>query len=77
MNLTFPVADWAMKTSDLERGLVGHLFNGYSEAHVKDELKPIIARFRTAETQESRVTLEGPRLTDDEMRSLAQATGHA
>lgn len=77
MNLTFPVADWAMKTSDLKRGLFGHLFNGYSEAHVKDELKPIIARFRTSETQESRVTLEGPRLTDDEMRSLAHATSHA
>jgi hypothetical protein len=45
MNLTFPVADWAMKTSDLKRGLLGHLFNGYDESHVKDELKPVMARF--------------------------------
>ena len=60
MNLTFPVADWAMNTSDLKRGLLGHLFNGYSEAHVKEELKPVMARFRTAETQDERCTLDGP-----------------
>jgi hypothetical protein len=77
MNLTFPVADWFMKTSDLDRGLVGHLFNGYDETHVKEELKPIVARFRTAETQEARVTLEGPRLTDDELWTLRKATSHA
>ncbi|HST00863.1 MAG TPA: hypothetical protein VLJ84_04320, partial [Usitatibacter sp.] len=35
MNLTFPIADWALGTSDLDRGLLGHLFNGYSEKHVK------------------------------------------
>lgn len=77
MNLTFPVADWAMKTSDLDRGLVGHLLNGYSEKHVKEELKPIIARFKTAETQDARVTLEGPRLTEEEIRSLDRAASHA
>ena len=53
MNLTFPVADWAMGTSDLKRGLLGHLFNGYSDEHVKEELKPVMARFRTAETQDA------------------------
>lgn len=37
MNLTFPIADWFMGTSDLKRGLIGHLFNGYSTTHVKDE----------------------------------------
>jgi len=42
MNLTFPIADWLMGTSDLDRGLLGHLFNGYSEKHVKPELKPLI-----------------------------------
>lgn len=42
MNLTFPVADWLMGTSDLNRGLLGHLFNGYDERYVKPELKPII-----------------------------------
>lgn len=35
MNLTFPIADWLFGTSDLDRGLLGHLFNGYSTAHVK------------------------------------------
>jgi hypothetical protein len=77
MNLTFPIADWALGTSDLERGLLGHLFNGYDERYVKEELKPIMARFRTAETQEARCTLEGPRLDADEARTLAAATGHA
>ena len=72
MNLTFPVADWAMKTSDLNRGLLGHLFNGNSEEHVKPELKPVVARFRTAETQNERCTLDGPRLNDEELRSLAR-----
>lgn len=39
MNLTFPIADWLFGTSDLDRGLVGHLFNGYSEAHLKTNLR--------------------------------------
>ena len=76
MNLTFPVADWFLNTSDLKRGLLGHLFNGYSDAHVKPELKPVIARYRTSETQEKRVTLDGPQLSDDELRTLASAGGH-
>jgi len=37
MNLTYPIADWYMGTSDLNRGLLGHLFNGYSTRHVKTE----------------------------------------
>ena len=77
MNLTFPIADWAMNTSDLKRGLLGHLFNGYDETHVKDELKPVIARFRSAETQAQRVTLDGPALNDDERMALGRAVGHA
>jgi hypothetical protein len=68
MNLTFPIADWFMGTSDLRRGLLGHLFNGYDERHVRDELKPIIRRFRV---DDSRVTLDGPELTDEERRVLA------
>lgn len=67
MNLTFPITDWLMGTTDLKRGLLGHLFNGYSEKHVKPELIPIIARFRK---DDSRVTLDGPRLTDEERRVL-------
>ena len=63
--------------SDLKRGLLGHVFNGYDEAHVKDELKPVMARFRSGETQEKRVTLDGPKLSDDELRALEQAGSHA
>ena len=77
MNLTFPVADWAMGTSDLKRGLLGHLFNGYDETHVKEELKPVIAKFRTSETQDARCTLDGPRLEEDEVRTIEHAIGHA
>ena len=39
MNLTFPIADWAFGTSDLDRGLLGHLFNGYSTRHLKTRLR--------------------------------------
>lgn len=74
MNLTFPIADWALGTSDLKRGLLGHLFNGYSEKHVKEELKPIIARFRNEKTEAERVTLEGPKLSDEELAALAKAS---
>jgi hypothetical protein len=77
MNLTFPIADWALGTSDLNRGLLGHLFNGFDETHVKEELKPNMARFRTSETQEERCTLEGPKLTEEEAVTLARASGHA
>jgi hypothetical protein len=76
MNLTFPIADWFLNTSDLRRGLFGHLFNGYNDKHVKPELKPLIARFRTSETQDTRVTLEGPRLSEEELRTLASVGGH-
>lgn len=68
MNLTFPIADWLMNTSDLRRGLLGHLFNGYSEKHVKEELKPVINRFKL---DDSRVTLDGPQLTEEEKRIIA------
>jgi hypothetical protein len=77
MNLTFPIADWALGTSDLNRGLLGHHFNGYDERFVKEELKPIMARFRTAQTQDERCTLDGPKLDADEARTLATASGHA
>ena len=48
---------------DLRRGLLGHLFNGHGEKHVKEELRPIIARFRN---DHSRVTPDGPLLTPQE-----------
>ncbi len=57
MNLTFPIADWVMGTSDLDRGLVGTLLNGYNEDHVKRDLVPVIERFRRVDAP---VTLDGP-----------------
>jgi hypothetical protein len=39
MNLTFPIADWMFGTSDLDRGLIGHLLNGYSTEHLKSNLR--------------------------------------
>ena len=39
MNLTFPIADWLFGTSDLDRGLLGHLFNGYSMRHIKTGMR--------------------------------------
>jgi hypothetical protein len=39
MNLTFPIADWLFGTSDLDRGLLGHLFNGYSTKHIRKDLR--------------------------------------
>ena len=61
-----------------DRGLVhGHLrpearparppLQWLRQSHVKDELKPIIERFRI---DDSRVTLDGPQLTDEELRAL-------
>ena len=38
MNLTYPFADWLFGTSDLDRGLLGHLFNGYDTRHVRQDL---------------------------------------
>jgi Ketopantoate hydroxymethyltransferase len=37
MNLTFPISDWMFGTSDLDRGLLGHLFNGYSTKHLRTD----------------------------------------
>ena len=39
MNLTFPVADWLFGTSDLNRGLIGHVFNGYSTRYLKTDMR--------------------------------------
>ncbi|MES2298278.1 MAG: fatty acid hydroxylase family protein [Pseudomonadota bacterium] len=38
MNLTFPFADWLFGSSDLQRGLWGTLFNGYSNAHLRPDI---------------------------------------
>jgi len=39
MNLTFPIADWLFATSDLDRGLAGHLLNGYDTRFLKKTLR--------------------------------------
>jgi hypothetical protein len=39
MNLTFPMADWLLGTSDLDRGLIGTLLNGYDTQHLKKNLR--------------------------------------
>ncbi len=39
-NLTFPLCDALFGTSDLDRGVIGTLFNGTSEAHVRRDLRP-------------------------------------
>lgn len=35
MNFTLPLFDWMLGTSDLDRGLLGTTFNGYSTRHVR------------------------------------------
>ncbi|HLZ02403.1 MAG TPA: sterol desaturase family protein [Bradyrhizobium sp.] len=39
MNLTFPIMDCLMGTSDLNRGLLGHVFNGYDTRDVKTDMR--------------------------------------
>ena len=40
-NLTYPIADWLFGTSDLKRGLLGHLLNGYDARHRRPDLKRV------------------------------------
>ena len=57
MNLTFPMADWLMNTSDVKRSLLGTLLNGYSEKHIPPELQSVTARWR-AEAPEDIAAME-------------------
>jgi len=43
LNLTFSIADWLFGTSDLDRGLFGTLFNGYSRKYVRKGLGGLTA----------------------------------
>ena len=70
MNLTFPLADWFMGTSDVKRSLWGTLFNGFDETHVDPTLKPLIEKFRDGQVQQDSVSLEGPLLTTQERAVL-------
>jgi hypothetical protein len=40
-NLTYPIADWLFGTSDLRRGLIGTLLNGYDTRFVNRGLKKV------------------------------------
>ena len=59
-----------MGTSDLKRGLLGTLFNGFNEDHIDPNLLPIISKFREEKVQQNKVTLEGPILTNEEKEIL-------
>ena len=72
MNLSFPLFDWAMGTSDVKRSLLGTLFNGYDETHIDNKLKPIIEKFKSAKTHDEQVTLDGPLLTSVESAALTK-----
>ena len=75
MNLTFPLADWLMGTSDLNRSLLGHVFNGYENEFQKPELTALIEKFRRPQIEAERVTLEGPVLDDEDLHVLTGAHG--
>jgi len=70
MNLTFPIADWIMGTTDLKRSLIGTLLNGFSKEHIDPKLKPIIEKFQNGQVQDEKVTLEGPILDQQEQKVL-------
>ncbi len=53
MNLTFPVMDWLLGTSDLDRGLIGHLLNGYDTRFVKTNMRKTSRTPRPAMAQPS------------------------
>jgi hypothetical protein len=40
-NLTYPIADAIFGTSDLDRGVLGHIFNGYDRRHLHRHLKKV------------------------------------
>lgn len=39
MNLTFPIMDWLFRTSDVDRGLLGTLLNGYDTRYIRTDLR--------------------------------------
>ncbi len=51
MNLTFPIMDWLFGTSDLNRSLLGHIFNGYDTRFVKTDMR------KTSKTPDGRPTI--------------------
>ena len=47
-DLTYPIADWLFGTSYLDRGVIGHVFNGYD------------TRFRKRNLKKARMTADDP-----------------
>ena len=39
MGIGTALPDWLMGTSDLDCGFWGHLFNGYDQTHVRNDLR--------------------------------------
>jgi hypothetical protein len=70
MNVTIPFTDWLLGTSDLNRGLLGHMFNGYDTAHVKTNLRAVPKR--PGESAESDGGSSGSRGPVDERIQPAQ-----
>jgi len=56
MNLTFPIMDWLFGTSDLNRGLIGHLFNGPDTRHVKNDMRKTSATPRVRKDSNAQAT---------------------
>lgn len=59
MNLTFPISDWLFGTSDLNRGLLGHLFNGYDTRYLKKDLRKSARTPKVDLHEARRVTVTG------------------
>ena len=51
MNLTFPLMDYLMGTSDLDRGLLGHLFNGYNTRYIRKDIRRAVRTPRVEMTK--------------------------
>ena len=64
-----------MGTSDLNRGLLGHVFNGFENSIQKPELTSLIAKFRQPHIESECVTLEGPLLDNEGLNALLPARG--
>lgn len=55
-NLTYPFADWLFGTSDLDRGPLGHLFNGVSDKFVIPGRRKIIGQIDDPDAGVAHVT---------------------
>ena len=76
MNLTFPVADWAMSTSDLS-GACWAISSTATTRARQGGAQAGDGSLPHLRTQAERCTLDGPRLNDDELNALGRAVSHA